>query len=87
MVADCRALESVPLRDEHCGRGAEASGDLVAVLSRWEVQGGQWRVVTETEARLTVGLMSCGGEEMSRVTGSGTTALTAFLDGGTASSA
>lgn len=87
MVADSRALESVPLRDERRGGGAEASGDLVAVLSRWEVQGGQWRVVTETEARLSVGLMSCGGEEMGRVTGSRTTVLTAFLDGRTASSA
>ena len=87
MVADSRALESVPLRDERRRRGAEASDGLVAVLSRWELQGGQWRVVTETEAWLTIGLMSCGGEEMSRVSGSRTTVLTAFLGGRTASSA
>jgi hypothetical protein len=44
-------------------------------------------VVSETDAWLTIGLMSCdGGEEMSRVTGSRTAVLTAFLGGRTASS-
>ena len=51
------------------------------MLSRWETQGGQWRVVNETEAWLTVGLVSCDGEEVSRVTGARTAVLTAFLDG------
>ena len=61
-------------------------GGLVDVLSRWETQGGHWQVVNETEAWLTVGLMSCDDEEMSRVTASRTAVLTAFLDGRTTSS-
>lgn len=61
-------------------------GDLVAMLSRWETRGGYWRVVDETETWLTVGLMSCDDQEMSRVTGSRTAVLTAFLGGRTASS-
>jgi hypothetical protein len=58
---------------------------LVAVLSRWETQGGHWRVVSETGAWLTVGLMSCDDEEMSRVTAARTAVLSAFLDGRTTS--
>lgn len=61
-------------------------GGLVDVLSRWETRGGHWRVVNETEAWLTVGLMSCDDEEMSRVTSSRTAVLTAFLGGRTTSS-
>jgi hypothetical protein len=56
------------------------------MLSRWETQGGHWRVVNEAGACLSVGLMSCDGEEMSRVTGSRTAVLTAFLGGRTTSS-
>jgi hypothetical protein len=55
------------------------------VLSRWETQAGHWRVVNEAGAWLSVGLMSCDGEEMSRVTGSRTAVLTAFLGGRTTS--
>jgi hypothetical protein len=74
-------------REGHSRPETEPPGGLVAMLSRWETQGGHWRVVHETEAWLTVGLLSCdGGEEMSRVTGSRTAVLTAFLGGRTASS-
>lgn len=45
-------------------------GDMIAVLERWESAGGMWRVLTRSEAWVTVGLFSCdGGEQMSRVTG------------------
>jgi hypothetical protein len=72
-------------REEHGRPETGPPGGLVDVLSRWETQGGHWRVANETEAWLTVGLMSCDGEEMSRVTGSRTAVLTAFLDGRTTS--
>lgn len=71
----------------HSRPETEPPGGLVALLSRWESRGGHWQVVSETDAWLTIGLMSCdGGEEMSRVTGSRTAVLTAFLGGRTASS-
>jgi hypothetical protein len=54
-------------------------GGLVAVLSQWETRGGRWRVVTESEGWVTVGLMSDGGEEVSRVTGARTAVLASFL--------
>lgn len=56
-------------------------GDLIAVLERWESSGGLWRVLSSSEAWVTVGLFSCdGGEQMSRVTGR-TVDLGPFLAG------
>lgn len=56
-------------------------GDLIEVLERWECSGGLWRVLTHSEAWVTVGLFSCdGGEQMSRVTGR-TVDLDLFLAG------
>ena len=72
-------------REGHSHPEAGLPGGLVDVLSRWETHGGRWRVVNETEGWLTVGLMSCDGEEMSSVTGSRTAVLTAFLGGRAAS--
>lgn len=72
-------------RDGHRRPETGLPGGLVDVLSRWETRGGHWRVVNETEAWLTVGLMGCDGEGMSRVTGSRTAVLTAFLGGRTSS--
>lgn len=60
---------------------AEPPGGLVVVLSRWETQGGHWRVLNETEAWLTVGLVSCDEQEMSRITSARTAVLTEFLGG------
>ncbi len=57
------------------------AGGLVVVLSRWEAQGGRWRVLDESDAWLTVGLMSGEDRQISRVTGSRTAVLTAFLEG------
>jgi hypothetical protein len=73
-------------REDHRRLETGPPGGLVDVLSRWETQGGHWRVVNETGTWLTVGLMSCDGEEMSRVTSSRTAVLAAFLDGRTTSS-
>jgi hypothetical protein len=77
-VGVCREVTAVPRQGP--------PSDLVAVLSRWHTQGGHWRVVNETEAWLTVELMNCDDEGMSRVTAPRTAVLTAFLGGRTASS-
>ncbi len=60
---------------------AGPAGGLVVVLSRWEAQGGRWRVLDESDAWLTVELMSGADRQISRVTGSRTAVLTAFLEG------
>jgi hypothetical protein len=45
------------------------SDDAVAVLRRWELFGGRWRVLACMETVVTLGLFTCdGGQEMSRVT-------------------
>ena len=40
------------------------------VLRRWEAAGGLWRVLTRSDASVLIGLFSCNGEEMDRLTGS-----------------
>ena len=41
----------------------------VALLRRWELFGGRWRVLERTEGVVTLGLFTCdGGQEMSRAT-------------------
>jgi hypothetical protein len=41
----------------------------VAMLFRWELAGGMWRVLDRDEGELTIGLFSCdAGEEMERFT-------------------
>lgn len=47
----------------------DATADPVAELERWERSGGHWRVLSRSEAGLTVGLFTCdGGELMARIT-------------------
>ena len=56
------------------------SDDAVAVLRRWELFGGRWRVLARTERFVTLGLFTCdGGQEMSRVTATSGD-FAAFLD-------
>jgi hypothetical protein len=46
-----------------------SSDDALAVLRRWELFGGRWRVLSRTGSLVTLRLCSCdGGQEMSRVT-------------------
>jgi hypothetical protein len=45
--------------------------DSVAALLRWELAGGQWRVLEQHSGEVTIGLFSCdAGEEMDRFTSS-----------------
>lgn len=76
------------VREPPAGRiGDRSPGDLVDVLSRWENSGGHWRILGDADHWLTIGLYSCdGGEEMARVTGARTAALTTYLMGRTESS-
>lgn len=61
-------------------------GGIVDVLSRWESAGGHWRILKSSDAWVTAGLYTCGGdEEVSRVTSTRTAVLTAFLAGRTRS--
>jgi hypothetical protein len=56
------------------------SDDALALLSRWELFGGRWRVLARTEEVVTLGLFTCdGGQEMSQVT-STKAQFDAFLD-------
>lgn len=62
----------------------DGPGGLVGVLSRWESSGGKWRVLSMTEDWISVGLLTCGGdEEMSQVSGRRSTVLRSFLAGRT----
>lgn len=64
---------------------SEPSSEPIAVLERWEISGGHWQVLSQSDAWITIGLLSCGGhEEMSRVTAR-TAELSAFLRGRTQS--
>jgi hypothetical protein len=49
------------------------------VLAQWERRGRRWRVVSESDGWVTVGLMGDGGAVVSRVTGARTAVLTSFL--------
>jgi hypothetical protein len=45
--------------------------ESVAALLRWELAGGEWRVLEQYPGELTIGLFSCdAGEEMDRFTSS-----------------
>ncbi|MDN5571387.1 MAG: hypothetical protein L0G22_09075 [Propionibacteriaceae bacterium] len=44
----------------------EESGDVVALLRRWEASGATWRVADLTSDAVTVVLQACTGEEMDR---------------------
>ncbi|MGB8404429.1 MAG: hypothetical protein WCE30_10230 [Mycobacterium sp.] len=37
--------------------------DPVAVLQRWEIAGGSWRVIGHSDHEVTVGLFRCDGGE------------------------
>ena len=50
-------------------------GGLVEVLSRWEVSGGNWQVMQSRDGWVEIGLFSCDGEQMSRVSGARTSVL------------
>lgn len=82
---DCAREEGLALGEGNRGGAASPSGRavedptraeavttdsrVVAVLRRWELFGGRWRVLARTESDVTVGLLTCdGGQEMSRVT-------------------
>lgn len=60
-------------------------GGIVDVLTRWEDSGGQWRILKSSDRFVTAGLLSCAGDEMSRVTSERTAVLTSFLAGRTSS--
>ena len=57
------------------------SDDPVEVLTRWEVAGAHWRVLSQASGRVTIGLFTCdGGEEVSRLT-SRAASLRAYVHG------
>lgn len=60
-------------------------GGLVQVLRRWEDSGGQWRVLEAREDWIDIALVSCDGEQMSRVSSARTSVLTSYLAGRTSS--
>ena len=74
-LASTDLANRIEIEADHENRGRSRDmrgqhGDLIAVLDRWQSAGGLWRVLTRSEAWVTVGLFSCdGGEQMSLVTG------------------
>jgi hypothetical protein len=55
------------------------------VLERWEAAGGHWEVLVQREEWIEVALVSCDGEQMSRVSSPRTSVLRSYLDGRTVS--
>ncbi|MUL79214.1 hypothetical protein [Mycolicibacterium sp. CBMA 226] len=55
------------------------SDDPVAVLRRWELAGGVWRIIRRRAPDLTIGLFRCDGGERVDVIRSGDAALLAFV--------
>ena len=60
---------------------SDPPGGLVEVLTRWERSGGHWRVLNVDDDWIDIGLLTCGGEQMSRVSGARTSVLRSFLSG------
>lgn len=57
----------------------DPDSDPVAMLTRWEVFGGAWRVIARTGERVTISMCRCdSGEEQQRLTSSDP-ALSAWL--------
>ena len=60
--------------------GRDATKRLVSVLERWAASGGHWEVLVQREEWIEVALVSCDGEQMSRVSSPRTSVLRSFLD-------
>lgn len=67
-------------REGHSRPESDPPGGLVSVLQRWEASGGHWQVISQREEWIEVGLMSCDGAQMSRVSSPRTSVLRSFLD-------
>ena len=69
------------VQEGHSRPEADPPGGLVRVLERWEASGGHWRVLETRTDWVEVGLLSCDGEQMSRVSSARTAVLSSYLDG------
>lgn len=69
----------------HSRPEAGPPGGLVQVLERWESSGGHWRVLEAREDWIDIALVSCDGEQMSRVSSARTSVLAGYLGGRTSS--
>ncbi len=72
-------------REGHSRPETGPPGGLVSVLERWEASGGHWEVLVQREDWIEVALVSCDGEQMSRVSSPRTSVLRSYLDGRTVS--
>lgn len=70
--------------EEHSASESGPPGGLVDVLRGVEARGGQWRVVTKSDAWITFDL-STGDDQTSRIHGARTSVLNGFLAGRTCS--
>lgn len=67
-------------REGHSRPETGPPGGLVSVLERWEATGGHWQVLEQREEWIEVALVSCDGEQMSRVSSPRTSVLRSFFD-------
>lgn len=67
-------------REGHSRPETGPPGGLVSVLERWEAAGGHWEVLVQREEWIEVALVSCDGEQMSRVSSPRTSVLRSYLD-------
>lgn len=68
-------------REGHSRPESSPPGGLVSVLQRWEDSGGHWKVLEARDDWIDIALVSCDGEQMSRVSSARTSVLRSYLDG------